>query len=90
MLTPEKNRLLTEIGPGTPMGKRPRRYRHPKAGLSEFDTKAIKPIRLFGEDLAIFKTRGGERGLVARRCAHRGAEPRRFASPMTDGAIEAH
>lgn len=40
------------------MGKRPRRYRHPKAGLSEFDTKAIKPIRLFGEDLAIFKTRG--------------------------------
>ncbi len=51
-----------------------RRYWHPIAGASEFDDKAIKPIRLFGEDLVLFKTLSGAYGLVQRRCAHRGAD----------------
>lgn len=73
MLSEEQNRLLTQVGPGTPMGELLRRYWHPIAGVSEFETRSIKPIRLFGEDLVLFKTLGGRFGLVSRRCAHRGA-----------------
>lgn len=74
MLTEEKNRLLTEVGPNTPMGNLLRRYWHPVAGVSEFDGKALKLLRLFGEDLLLFKARSGKFGLVARRCAHRGSD----------------
>jgi 5,5'-dehydrodivanillate O-demethylase len=73
MLTEEQNRQLTQVGPGTPMGNLQRRYWHPIAGVSEFDDRAIKPVRLFGEDLVLFKTLNGSFGLVNRRCAHRGA-----------------
>jgi 5,5'-dehydrodivanillate O-demethylase len=74
MLKEEQNRLLTEVGPGTPMGGLLRRYWHPVAGASEFDSKAVKPVRLFGEDLVLFKTLSGSYGLIGRRCAHRGAD----------------
>lgn len=82
MLTAEKNRLLTEVGPGTKMGELLRRYWHPVAGVSEFEKKAIRPIKLFGEELVLFKMLNGQFGLVARRCAHRGAE-------LTYGIVEA-
>ena len=48
MLSAEKNKVLTQVGPGTPMGEYLRRYWMPIAGASEFDTIAIKPIRLMG------------------------------------------
>ena len=49
MLTTEKNKLLTETGPGTPMGELMRRYWQPIAGASEFDeTNRVKPVRLHG------------------------------------------
>ena len=48
MLSAEQNRLLTEVGPGTPMGNLLRRYWMPIAGVSEFETIAIrKTIRHF-------------------------------------------
>ena len=72
MLSAEQNKALTEVGPGTPMGGMLRRYWHPVAGVSEFDTKSIKSIRLFGEDLVLFKALNGQYGLVSSRCAHRG------------------
>ena len=37
MLSEEKNRLLTQVGPGTPMGELLRRYWHPFAGASELE-----------------------------------------------------
>ncbi len=55
MLTAEQNRLLTQVGSGTPMGNLLRRYWMPVAAVSEFDTIAIKPLRLFGEDLVLYK-----------------------------------
>ncbi len=73
MLTPEQNRLLTEVGLGAPMGDLLRRYWHPIAGASEFDKKPIKPIRLFSEDLVLFRALNGKFGLVSSRCAHRGS-----------------
>jgi 5,5'-dehydrodivanillate O-demethylase len=74
MLTAEQNRLLTEVGPGKPMGELLRRYWHPIAGVSEFDTRETKPMRLFGEDLVLYKDRGGRFGLLDRQCPHRRAD----------------
>jgi 5,5'-dehydrodivanillate O-demethylase len=74
MLTAEQNRLLTQVGPGTPMGNLLRRYWMPIAGVSEFETVAIKPMRLFGEDLVLYKDMSGTFGLVDRHCPHRRAD----------------
>jgi hypothetical protein len=35
MLTAERNRMLTQVGPGTPMGELLRRYWHPIGGASD-------------------------------------------------------
>lgn len=74
MLTADKNKLLTEVEPGSPMGDLLRRYWQPIAGESEFDDKQIKPVRLFGENLVLYKDRSGTFGLVDRHCAHRRAD----------------
>jgi len=74
MLSEEKNRMLTQVGPGTPMGELLRRYWMPIAGVSEFDTRATKPVRLMGEDLVLYKDLSGAFGLLDRRCAHRRAD----------------
>jgi 5,5'-dehydrodivanillate O-demethylase len=74
MLDEEKNRLLTRVGPGTPMGDLLRRYWQPIAGAAEFDKAPIKRVRLFGEDLVLYKDLGGRYGLVDRQCRHRRAD----------------
>ena len=74
MLAVEKNRILTQVSPGTPMGEYLRRYWHPIAGASEFDDKTIKAVRLLGEDLVLYKDLNGTYGLVDRQCAHRRAD----------------
>jgi len=74
MLSADKNRLLTQASAGTRMGDLLRRYWHPVAGIDELERSAIKPLRLMGEDLVLFKDRSGHYGLVDRRCAHRGAD----------------
>lgn len=74
MLSAEKNKLITQVGPGTPMGDYLRRYWMPIAGASEFDTTPVKPIRLMGEDLTLYKDLSGNYGLVDRHCAHRRAD----------------
>jgi len=53
VLSAEKNRLFTQVGPGTPMGELLRRYWMPIGGASELDANPIKPIRLMGEDLVL-------------------------------------
>ncbi|MCC2675786.1 MAG: aromatic ring-hydroxylating dioxygenase subunit alpha [Ramlibacter sp.] len=74
MLTQEKNDMLTRVGAGKPMGELLRRYWMPVAGVSEFDEKTIKPIRLLGEDLVLYKDLSGRFGMVERRCPHRRAD----------------
>ena len=56
------------------MGELLRRYWMPIAALTEFDRKAIKPIRLLGEDLVLYKDLQGTFGLIDRQCAHRRAD----------------
>jgi 5,5'-dehydrodivanillate O-demethylase len=74
MLDAAKNQLLTQVGRGTPMGDLLRRYWMPIAALSEFDSVSVKPIRLMGEDLTLYKDLGGAFGLVDRHCPHRCAD----------------
>lgn len=81
MLSCDKNDLLTRVGPETSMGNYLRRYWHPVAGASEFDEVSIKPIRLLGEDLVLYKDLSGNFGLVERHCPHRRAD-------MVNGYVE--
>src|SRR5258705_4010520 len=74
VLSAEKNRLLTQVGPGTPMGELLRRYWMPIGGASELDSNPIKPIRLMGEDLVLYKDLSGQFGLLDRHCPHRRAD----------------
>ncbi len=74
MLDRTKNQLLTSVGPGTPMGELLRRYWMPLAAVSEFDAISVKPVRIMGEDLTLYKDLSGAWGLVDRHCPHRRAD----------------
>ena len=75
MLTAEKNKLITETGPGTPCGAFMRRYWQPAALAEELDgPRPVKRVRLLGEDLVLFRDPAGRYGLLHRHCAHRGAD----------------
>lgn len=74
MLSKTKNEQLTRVGPGTAMGDVLRRHWHPIATVDEMDRTAIKPVRLMGEDLVLFKDLSGKYGLTDRHCAHRRAD----------------
>ncbi|MFD5541750.1 Rieske 2Fe-2S domain-containing protein [Streptomyces sp. NPDC127079] len=70
---PQHDARLTEVGPGTPMGEAMRRYWHPVATSSGLTSDLPHRTRILGEDLIVFRTRGGRPGVVFERCAHRGS-----------------
>jgi 5,5'-dehydrodivanillate O-demethylase len=74
LLTDELNRAVTQVGPGTPMGELLRRYWMPIAAVAELDDNPVKPVRLLGEDLVLYRDGGGHYGLMDRHCAHRRAD----------------
>ncbi|MFY9687120.1 MAG: aromatic ring-hydroxylating dioxygenase subunit alpha [Pseudolabrys sp.] len=75
MLSAEQNDFITRTGAGTPAGALMRRYWQPAALVDELSgNRPVKPVRLFGEDLVIFKDDKGRYGLVGRRCPHRGTD----------------
>jgi 5,5'-dehydrodivanillate O-demethylase oxygenase subunit len=74
MLTEAQNRILTEVGAGTPGGELLRRYWHPIAVARELTPAApTRLVRVLGENLVLFLDTSGRAGLVADRCPHRGA-----------------
>ena len=74
MLSIEQNRQLTQVSEATPMGDLLRRYWHPVAGVAEFDDRPAKAIRILGEDLVLYKDKGGSFAAVERQCPHRRAD----------------
>lgn len=75
MLSSEANVRITSTGPATEMGQLLRRYWMPIAGASEFGAESsIRPVRLMGEDLVLFRDKQGTFGLVDRQCPHRRAD----------------
>ena len=76
MLSAADNALLTQTGPGTPMGSYFRHFWQPAAlsrELPEPDGAPIR-VRVLGEDLVAFRDTKGRVGLVDSRCPHRGAD----------------
>ena len=74
MLSKEENEVLTRVGPGTPAGDLLRRYWHPVAVAKELTVEnPTRFVRILGEDLVLFRDKGGRVGLLADHCSHRGA-----------------
>lgn len=73
MLSREDNDLLTQVGPGTPMGAFMRRFWMPVVPSSELPGPDCDPVRvrLLGEDLVAFRDTDGRIGLVDQYCPHR-------------------
>src|SRR6478752_4528891 len=67
--------LLTQTGPGTPMGEVFRRFWLPVLLPSELPEPDCPPIRLtmLSEKLIAFRDSNGKPGFVAENCPHRGA-----------------
>jgi phenylpropionate dioxygenase-like ring-hydroxylating dioxygenase large terminal subunit len=75
MLSAEQNDLITRIGPGTPAGALLRHYWQPAALVDELaGNRPVKPVRLLGENLVIFRDDRGRYGLIERACPHRGTD----------------
>jgi 5,5'-dehydrodivanillate O-demethylase oxygenase subunit len=75
MLTAEQNHRMTRVSRGTDMGELLRRYWMPIAGESEFDNgDDVRPVRLMGEDLVLYRDKSGIFGLIDRHCPHRRAD----------------
>jgi 5,5'-dehydrodivanillate O-demethylase oxygenase subunit len=70
MLSHEENQLLTQVGPGTPMGELLRRYWQP-VGCSEAVTKKPQRVKVMGEELVLYRGESGAPVLMQLRCAHR-------------------
>jgi 5,5'-dehydrodivanillate O-demethylase oxygenase subunit len=71
MISKEENKMLTQVGAGTPGGELLRRYWHPIAATTDLERNATKRVRLLGEDLVLFRDLSGTLGLVEPQCAHR-------------------
>jgi 5,5'-dehydrodivanillate O-demethylase oxygenase subunit len=83
MLSIEDNQLLTEVGPGKPMGDLLRWYWHPVCAVAELAESGFrtKEVRVLGEDLVVYRDRSGDLGMVAAHCVHRRA-------PLAYGIVE--
>ncbi len=73
MLNTHQNHRLTRICGKSPMGGLLRRYWHPIAAIAEFEEQSVRRIRLFGEDLVLYRDLSGHYGLLSEACPHRGA-----------------
>lgn len=75
MLRPEDNELVTQVGPGTPMGETLRRHWIPGLLAEEIPDPGCAPVRtrLLGENLIAFRTQDGKVSVIQEACPHRGA-----------------
>lgn len=73
MLTKQRNDLITQTGPGTPMGEVFRCYWHPALLAEELPGPDCEPVRieLLSEKLIAFRDTEGRLGLIDELCAHR-------------------
>ena len=74
MLKKEQNDLLTQTGPGTPLGELFRRYWLPVLLSRELPEPGCPPVRvkLLSERLLAIRDEEGNVGLIDEFCAHRG------------------
>src|SRR5207247_10143241 len=75
MLSEHENKLLCEVGPGTPMGELLRRFWMPVLLSEELPEPDCDPVavRILGEDLVGFRDAEGRLGVTSAYCGHRHA-----------------
>lgn len=74
MLPKDKNELLCRVEGEAAMGQVIRRYWMPVAASADLTAGgAPKRVRIFGEDLAVWRAPDGSLGLIDEFCPHRGA-----------------
>jgi 5,5'-dehydrodivanillate O-demethylase len=75
MLSIEDNEILTQVGPGTPMGDLMRRYWQPVCGLDDLLRNPFRTheVKVLGEELVVYRDRSNRLGVVAKYCTHRRA-----------------
>jgi phenylpropionate dioxygenase-like ring-hydroxylating dioxygenase large terminal subunit len=75
MMSQEQNDLITRTGPKDACGKLMRMYWQPAALVDELTgPRPVKPVKMLGENLVLFRDEQGRYGLIERHCAHRGAD----------------
>jgi phthalate 4,5-dioxygenase oxygenase subunit len=75
MITSEENQRLTQTNRGAPAGDLLRRYWQPVALAEELPVGgAPLPVKIMGEDLALFRDDQGRIGLLGIHCSHRGTD----------------
>ncbi|MDA0652709.1 MAG: Rieske 2Fe-2S domain-containing protein [Proteobacteria bacterium] len=76
MLSQQDNTILTQVGPGTPMGAYLRRFWMPALLEEEVPHPDCPPVRLklLGEELVAFRDSNGTVGVLDAHCPHRQAE----------------
>lgn len=84
--TRQENESLTKVGPRTPMGNLFRQYWIPVVPSAQLPEPGGRPLRvkLLGEELVLFRERGGKVGLIGAFCPHRLA-PLFFGRVENDG-----
>lgn len=74
MLSEANNRLLTEVGRGTPLGRFMRAYWIPVMRSSQLAPGGSpQRLKILGENLVAFRSQSGEVGVMDEACPHRGA-----------------
>jgi nitrite reductase/ring-hydroxylating ferredoxin subunit len=68
---PDEDAVLTHVGRGTPGGEYLRRFWHPVGFTHELKDLPLR-MRALGEDLVLFRDKGGRIGLLHLHCSHRG------------------
>src|SRR5579863_4209636 len=75
MMSQEQNDLITRTGAKDGCGKLMRMYWQPAALVDELaGPRPVRPVKLLGENLVLFRDEQGRYGLIERHCAHRGAD----------------
>jgi nitrite reductase/ring-hydroxylating ferredoxin subunit len=68
-------KLITETGVGTGAGDLLRRYWQPAALVEELaGPRPVRPVKIMGQELVLFRDAAGRLGLLDRDCPHRGAD----------------
>src|SRR4051812_15788962 len=62
---------FVHTGPGTVAGRYLRRYWQPIYVAANLAPGSVVPIRILGEDLALYRGESGEPHVVANECPHR-------------------
>jgi phthalate 4,5-dioxygenase oxygenase subunit len=74
VLSEDENRILTQVGPETPMGRLMRRFWLPICTTAQVAEPDGRPLRtsLLGESFVVFRDTAGQPGVIDEHCMHRG------------------